>query len=182
MDGLGAFLKEAVEWVKGWWPFRIVREWEQGIRVTGGRITKLLRYDNGRWPLRGVHAFWPRLGEIIVEECNWDVAETAPQTLTTKDGKVVSVAFAFQYRIRDLRLYYTSIQDQDTTVVGQVRGAAGQVVHELDLAELHKELPEAMLKAARSNMHGWGVDIRHITPTTQVEAQVLRIIGELPGS
>lgn len=182
MGGLGDFLKQAADWIKGWWPFRIVREWEQGIRVQGGAITKLLTHNNARRPFPGVHAFWPRLGQVIVEECNWDVAETPPQTLPTCDGHSVTVAFAIQYRIRDLRLYYTNIHDQEPTIVAQVRGAAGQVVPELGLEGLQKTLPEAMAEAVRRNTYGWGLEIRHVTPTTIVEAQALRLIGDKPGT
>jgi hypothetical protein len=176
--GLGDFLKLAWDWVWEWWPIRIVRQWEQGIRIRAGKVTKLLRYDNGPLPgLRGLHFFWPRLGEIIIEECNWELTQTDLQSLTTKDGEVVSMSFALQFRIRDLGLYYLNLHDHEASLLETVRAAAGMTVPECDWETLRSAAwRDTMYERVRKSIHGWGLEVKLVAPTTLVSAQTFRLI------
>lgn len=178
MTGVGEFLAKAVDWVYEWWPFRLVREWEQGIRLYAGEVTGTLTHRNGLPGARGLHFFCPKLGEIITQECNWEIIESRMQTVVTKDGRAITVGFAVQYRIRDLKLYYTSIHDHAETTAGAVRAAAGSVVPTFRWEELSGALAAAMLNATKTKMYGWGLEVKDVTPTTLVDAQTLRLITD----
>jgi regulator of protease activity HflC (stomatin/prohibitin superfamily) len=181
--GLGDAIRYLLDLALEWWPVRIVREWEQGIRLTSGAIgAEVLTFSNGPTPgLRGLHFFWPKLGEVIVHECNWEVAETTLQTLVTRDGRAVTVGFAVQFRISDLRLFYKSVHDHEATVLEAVRGAAGATVPTMDWEGLSGALAAAMLAATKSSVRGWGLEVKYVVPTTLVDARPIRLIQDAPG-
>jgi len=182
--GLGDAIRYLLDLALEWWPVRIVREWEQGIRLTSGTIgPEVLTHTNGPLPgLRGLHFFYPKLGEVIVHECNWEVAETTLQTLVTRDGHAVTVGFAVQFRIHDLRLYYRGVHDHEATVLEAVRGAAGATVPTFELSSLSGDLAAAMLAASKASLRGWGLEVKYVVPTTLVAARTFRLIQDGPSS
>lgn len=175
---LSDFLTKAVDWIYDFWPLRIVREWELGIRLQSGSIVKQLDAGNG---IRksGVHWFIPRLGEIIVHECNLEVVETEPQTIETADGYSVTVQWAVTYCITDLINYYVSIQNQDDTVLGAVRAAAGEIIPTLAW-ETRADWARLMMEAIGEQSVNWGLDVKAVKPTTLVRAQTLRLLTDTP--
>jgi len=180
--GLGDALRYVLDLLLEWWPVRIVREWEQGIRITGGKIgAEVLTYTSGPVPgLRGLHFFWPKFGEVIVHECNWEVAETSLQTLVTSDGKPVTVGFAVQFRISDLRSFYRTVHDHEATVLEAVRAAAGSTVPGMEWSLLSGQLAAAMLAATKGAVRGWGLDVKLVVPTSLVDARAIRLIQDPP--
>lgn len=169
-------IEHVVDIVKRCWPFRIVRQWERGIRIYSGNVTKELTSSNGlRW-FRGLHTFVPVIGEIRTHECNWEVIETPPQTLVTNDGKSVTVQFAVTYRVRDLKQYYVSIQNQDHTVLGGVRASAGVIVPQTSWADLPSTLAEAMRASVSKRVRRWGLEVREVMPTTLVDSPTVRLL------
>lgn len=117
---LGEFLSKVFEYLYGYWPFRIVSAWEQGIRLRFGRITALLQ--------PGLHAFWPLVGEIHVEEVMIDVNTTPSQTVEDAEGEPVTFSLALKYRISDLAKMWSSIQDHENTVVNEITASAASLV------------------------------------------------------
>lgn len=182
MTGIGEFLAKAIEWVYEFWPLRIVNEWEQGIRLRSGAIgKKVLTSSNG---IRGggLHAFWPKLGEIITFDCNWEVSETVVQSLVSKCGKPVAAGFAIQWRISDLRLLYIAVHDQEASILKGVRAAAGTLVPTMRWEELQAvdDLSAKMLAATKKAVWGWGLDVKFVIPTTLADAAAYRLILDAP--
>ena len=173
----GEFLKEALSHLYGLWPLRIVKDWEQGVRLRHGNATALLTSTNGLFGT-GLHVFWPLLGEVLTQETNIETPETELQTHTSRDGKPVTFSLAVRYRVRDLRLLWLKIHDQEATIQEEVRSAAGSVIVELDFAEMPSKFPDAVARTAQKNMHGWGMDIISVALINYTDAQAVRLITE----
>lgn len=175
MGGIGEFLKELVGWLYDFWPFRIVRDWEQGLRVCLGRAGQPLTSRNGLFGT-GVHVFPPGVGEILVEEANVEVSETGIQTFTTRDRQTVTISFALEYRIKDMRRLYLGIHDTSATLVNATLAAAGRALSELNLDEIHDELEDIVVSEVEEKLGEWGVEVLALTPITFVVGKALRLI------
>jgi regulator of protease activity HflC (stomatin/prohibitin superfamily) len=158
------------------WPVRIIRDWEQGVRLRAGNVQALLTAHNGIGGT-GVHLFWPLLGEIFWQHTSIRAAETSLQRLTTKDGVDVSVAFTLTYQIKDLGALFTKVHDFADSILDRVRGAAGLVVPELLASELSARLQPEMDAAVRKRVRGWGLDLIDLVPTQTSRAPALHLLG-----
>lgn len=173
---IGEFLAKVLEWIYEFWPLRVVRQWEQGIRLHAGEITALLTYCDGPFPgARGLHWFVPLVGEIMVESCNWETGQSWIQSLESRDGCTVTALFSVTFRIRDLRLYYKTIHDHQATIYGAVRSAAGEVIPTLAWDERAK-VAELMLEAVKKRVRGWGLEVGDVMPAVLVRSKALRLL------
>jgi regulator of protease activity HflC (stomatin/prohibitin superfamily) len=180
MGGLGQFFLEAAAWLYDFWPWRIVREWEQGVRLLGGRATKLLKFDNARRPFRGIHAFWPGIGEILVQETNIETPETDLQDFVSGEGTQWAAAVAVTFKIHDLRAYYLRVHDADETILSEVKAAVASAGAGLSDAGMVHELGDAALELAKGQTRGWGLEIKRVQPTTLTRAQQIRLVSDAP--
>jgi regulator of protease activity HflC (stomatin/prohibitin superfamily) len=176
----GDLVRQVLEHLYGLWPLRIVRDWEQGVRLRLGNATALLTSSNGLFGT-GLHAFWPVLGEIIGQDTNIETPETSLQTYTTQDGRTVTFSLAVRYRVKDLRALWLKIHDQEATIQEEIRSAAGSVIVELDFAEMPEQFGPAVAKAAQANMRGWGLEILSVSLVNYTDAQTLRLMTEATG-
>ena len=174
---IGEFLQKVVEWIYEFWPIRIIRVWEQGVRLRAGNVTGLLTSTNG-WFGSGVHGFVPLLGEILSDEVNSRVVETGWQSLTTKDGVAVSFSLAARYRIRDLAKLYVGIHESGETIENQLSAAASLVILDMTFTELEEGFTAAVLEEARKRLNEWGVSLLEVNLFNLVKASALRLINE----
>ncbi len=173
---LGEFLQQLLEYIYELWPLRIVREWEQGIRLRAGTVVKLLTSSNGIFG-SGVHPFLPFLGEILTEECNQRVVETSWQTLTTLDGVSVSFSLAARYQIRDLSKLYVSVHDPEETIKNQL-SAAAEILDSIIAENVAAEFAPAIHDAAKKRLTEWGVKLLQVSLFNRVEAPSLRLLND----
>ena len=173
----GELLAAIGEWVWELWPFRIVNQWQQGIRITGGHIRRTLEYNNGLFKT-GIHWFIPLIGDLERLDVKTRVNELAHQTFTLRDGKAVTIAATARWRIRDLAALFDKVDDPENSVLEAIRATIGAEAVKRETAQgmIDEEFREDIAKAARKEMHGWGVDLVGVGITTVVEAQTLRLI------
>lgn len=176
---LGEFLQAIAEWVYRFWPFRVVRQWEQGVKLRAGRIRDgALTHENGLLGT-GLHAFWPVLGEIVDRDANIEVLETELQTVRLRDGTEATFSLGVRWRIRDLAALYSKVHSPTATVQEAVRSAAGEAARGFEgIDALGAGLGEAAAAGARKLMHGWGVEVIGVTPINLTAAPALRLIAD----
>lgn len=177
MAAFGELLVAWAAWLRQLIPFRIVRDWEQGVRLRAGRVTALLTSTNG---LRGtgLHLFWPLIGEVWVLPVLLRVAETTLQTVVTRDGREATISLGVRWQIRDLRALFLAVHDAEDTALDLIRGTAGSLIPGMDWSELPGQLPERMAKEVRARMRGWGVTIHEVYIVNLTASQTLRILAE----
>lgn len=161
----------------GLWPVRIIQDWEQGVRMLSGQARATLTSTNGLFGT-GLHLFVPLLGDIISEDCNIAVVETATQTVNTKDDVPASCSIGVKYRVKDLRAIYQKIHDQEQTVLEQVRSTAANIIRELQWQDLNDLLAPELEQQIKKKMHGWGVEVLECAPINLTNAQAIRLIHD----
>ncbi len=174
---LGEFFAAIADYLYGLWPIRIVMQWEQGIRVTSGKIhTTSLTSENGLFKT-GLHFFWPIIGSIECEDSNIEVIETDLQTVRLVDGSEVTFSLGTKFRIRDAAAMHAMIHDFESSVVDAIRSAAGRAAMSLlDVETARSDLAGLVLIESKRNMYGWGIKVISVDLITFTNAQALRLI------
>lgn len=167
---VGELLWRVGEWLYGYWPFRIVHAWEQGVRLRFGKITKTLG--------PGLHIFWPVIGEIITKDAVLDVNVTELQTVDTFDGESASFSLALKYKVSDLRRLYEEIQDHDATIVSEVCASAAGLVGTMDYDALEAHLGDEVWRDIHERLSEWGIDLVSVSVYNLCRAPAIRLLTE----
>lgn len=113
--------------VKGWltW-WVIVAPWERALRVRLGKRVVVLD--------AGIHFRIPGVDRIHIQGIRMRAADLPLQTVTTKDGKAITMAGVLQYAIYDLLKLYNTLQHAEDTIVNLATAIIAQYVatHGLD--------------------------------------------------
>ena len=160
----------------GLFPFRVVNEWQQGVKVRGGRIIRLCKYNNG---IRGsgVHFFWPLLEDITHIDCTHEPMETPTQSSVTKDGHSITYTLILRFRVKDARKLMRELFEGPSIVLIEALASAGGLVPTMDYEEL-RELPELVYRDIRAQLSGWGIALDKVALGTCVECPAYRLIGD----
>lgn len=148
-----------------WWI--TVAPWEQAIRVRLGKRVSLLA--------AGVHLRIPVADRFYLQSVRSRVATLPAQTLTTQDGKALTVAVTVRYRIADLLKLYETLHHAEGTVANIVLGCVGEFVTGNNLSGC---TPEALGRevAARANLAAYGLSDVAVTVMTFASVRTFRFI------
>jgi hypothetical protein len=119
----------------------IIQPWEQGIKVRlGKKITKL---DNG------MYFKIPYIDSIYVQETRLRVVGLPVQTLTTKDGKTLTITGAVGTNITDVSKLYNTLYHAETTIRNIAMSEISAYVYsknssELNLSEFQNDILEKL--------------------------------------
>jgi hypothetical protein len=120
-----------------WWV--MVAPWEQAIRVRAGKWVTLLG--------PGPHWKIPVLDKAYVQSIRRRMVNLNMQTLTTTDGKTVTVSGALGYRITDLLKLYQTLHHAEETLRTLALGEIANFVQSHAISDV---TPIAILKAVPS--------------------------------
>lgn len=101
-----------------WWV--IIMPWEQGIRVRKGSNVTLLT--------KGIYLKLPIIDSIYVQTTRIRVISLPVQTLTTKDGKTVSIIASSGYSIKDIKKLYYELFHPEMTIRNIVMGSIAEYI------------------------------------------------------
>ena len=155
----------------------VVRDWEQGVRIRLGRVSKLLTSTNGLFG-RGLHFGWFMLDEFYVDEVNLSIADTDSQTLVTKDGKVITISLTVAFKIYDLALLYKSIQDPEDSLTNRVMAICARQASKLKYEDIAELLPASTYLSAASQLHPWGVVVQDVDIVNCAPTRAIRLIQD----
>lgn len=115
-----------------WWI--LIQPWELGVRTRLGNKTKLLH--------PGVHFRIPFIDIIYVQTIRLRVVSLCPQTVSTKDGKTVTISCAVGYSISDIILLFNSLYHPEITIGNMVQGYVAEFIFSHDLVDCAPEQVE----------------------------------------
>jgi hypothetical protein len=92
----------------------IIQPWEQGLIVRKG--TSIRKVDGG------IYFKIPYIDSVYVQETRTRMVQATLQTLTTKDGKTITLNSAFGYKIKDIEKLYSSLYHPEGTVTNIIMG------------------------------------------------------------
>ena len=101
-----------------WWV--VVAPWEQGLRVRLGKRTALL--------LPGIHWRIPYLDRVYRLCTRKRIVSETGQTITTADGKVVTIGVAIQYAVVDARLLFETVARPESTLLALAQAIVADYV------------------------------------------------------
>lgn len=149
-------------------PFVVVDEWEGGVRQILGRT----RSNVGP----GLVWKWPVIGAVQTTTVTWRVTATPPQTLSYREGAERTVSFGVRWRVVDVKRLWDTIQEPESTLVDEVRSAAGELAAERHSPVFGDSLADEVLACVEETVEGWGLEVDRVRVIDHTAAQVLRLI------
>lgn len=121
-----------------WWI--VVAPWEQAVRVRLGKHVKVL----------GAGIFWriPGLDVVYRQSVRRRFSSIPTQTVTTRDGKAVTVSGALAYYIADIGTLYNTLHHAEDTIQTDAAALVARFVRDCDLADCTPGAVEASVNAA----------------------------------
>ena len=101
-----------------WW--FVVLPWEQAVRVRAGNRVRLYG--------AGVHFRVPFLDYVWIQNTRRRASNVEAQTLSTRDGKTVTVAGSLAYRVADVMALQNSLHQAAQTLMQITAGACSKYV------------------------------------------------------
>jgi hypothetical protein len=160
------YLSEMLKSLFKWWV--VVAPWQQGIRVRLGKYVTLLE--------PGIHVKLPIIDVVFMQAVRSRAQWITHQTLTTSDGKNVSLASGLQYEITNLLKLYETLHNPHDTIEQQVHGVIADYIFGRKLAELKPEaLNQHVMDTLRLDVYGiTAIDFK---VTSFVVVRTLRLIN-----
>lgn len=101
-----------------WWV--VVAPWEQGLRVRLGKRTTLL--------MPGIHWRIPYLDRLYRICTRMRMVSENGQTITTADGRVVTIGVAVEYAIADARRLFETVARPEETLLAKTQAIVADYV------------------------------------------------------
>ncbi len=111
MEWLQTLFNRFTEIFKWFW---ILQPWEQALRVRGGK--KIVKFNGG------IHFKIPYVDYIFKQNCRLRVSVVPSMTVTTLDGKTITLAGALSYRVDDVEPLYQKLHMAEDTIARQTQG------------------------------------------------------------
>lgn len=154
------FLKSFQFWI-------VIAPWESGLRVRLGRTATTL-HPGPHWRL-------PFLDRTFVQSTRLRSISDQGQTMTTRDGHVLTLSVAVFYAIDDIARLYKSVSNPETTLLYQVEGLVAECIAQTDRADLTpKGVEEFVTKRLPSTE--WGLGQLKLTVITFAFVKVFRLL------
>ena len=112
----------------------IVQPWEAGIRVRSGKYTKKLS--------KGIFFKIPYFDSVYVQEVRLRVREMPMQTLTSKDGKTLTINSSMGYSINNIEKLYNTLYRPEMTLQSIAMSGIAEVVSETNIDDISPKLLE----------------------------------------
>ena len=148
-----------------WWV--VVAPWEQAIRVRLGKRVALLH--------AGVWLRIPLVDKIYIQSIRLRVVSTHTQTLTSLDGKLLTIGATVGYSVKDILKLYQTMHFPEQTIQNIVAARIAQCV----AANPAANLTPAALGAVASNgidFSQWGLEAGQVQVTDFAFVRGYRLI------
>lgn len=129
-----------------WWV--VVAPWESGIRSRLGKHITVLG--------PGIHWRFPFIDRVYIQSVRLRMISDSGQTMTTSDGKAVTISVAIQYCIIDIHRLFTEVAHPESTLLHHVHGLIAQTVSQTTSAELSPTMLEEKV-TAQTPSEKWGL-------------------------
>lgn len=150
-----------------WWV--IIAPWEGGIRSRLGKRVTVLQ--------PGIHWRFPFIDRVYIQSVRLRMLSDSGQTMTTKNGKVVTISIALQYSIVDIGKVYASIANPEATLIFQSQGLIAQLVSTTDSDTLTPQMIEEKVTALFP-ANEWGLGQIKVWVTSFAYVRTLRLLSD----
>lgn len=166
MNYLGQ-LFEFIQKLVIWWV--TIMPWERGVHVRIGKNVKVLE--------AGLHLRIPFLDRVYVQTTRMRVVQSTIQTLTTRDGKTVTVLMSLGYTIEDIYKLYNTLYHTEQTLCNMMQGIIADEIYARDLIDC---IPSRLEELVSGKMKGedYGLDFKYLKITGFAVVKTYRLIQD----
>lgn len=153
-----------------WW--YTVMPWEQAIHVHRGNKQKI---RGG-----GMYFKIPFVDVVYIQTCRKRMMEIPMQSMTTKDGQVITVKSNLGYSISNITLLFQTLAHPEVTLGSMAMGFVSEYIRERDSRQLN---PLDLENYVKDNIKGeaYGLSGIDIKITTFAIVRVIRIMQDSSG-
>lgn len=169
MNGLFDSIKQFVQAFRVW---LIVAPWEQALRVRFGKQVRL-------WG-PGLHWKLPFIDTVYVQSVRMRIVMLDRQTVSSRDGKTITLAGSIGYCIDDIGKLYQTLHQADATIRSLAMVAIAQYVSTHEFAECVPAKIVGHLDTA-TDYASYGLGQIRINLTDFVVVKTYRLIGDQLG-
>ncbi len=148
-----------------WWI--VIASWEGALRIRLGKVTSELG--------PGIHLRVPLLDRIYVQSLRLRSIFGAGQTMTTKDGQVISVAVALEYGVKSLLQVYETLANPEAVLLFRVQGLISQHISQASSDALTPQSIQAAVNAELP-FTDWGMDRLKVHVVTFAFVKTYRLL------
>lgn len=145
----------------------VVAPWESALRVRFGKQAKSLG--------PGPHWRVPFIDRVFVQPVRLRTISDTGQTVTTKDGDVLTLSLAIAYAVEDIAKLYNSVNNPECTLLTQMQGLVAEVISTTDRRDLSPALIERTV-AQKLPSTEWGLGQLRLMVTTFAFVRVYRLM------
>ncbi len=168
---MGDFLRIVLEKLYEVWPLRVVRSYQKGVPFWLGEV--------GEEKGAGVYAFVPFFGAFEIVDVVEDVIDLPSQSITTKDGKMVTFSANVSFEVVDAVALWTQVQDFGENLSRVACGHLALKIREWtwdELQEGQRKLELSLRDTLTTRVKPWGVRVLECRLTDCVQAKQFRLI------
>lgn len=150
-------------------PFTVMDQFERGVILRFGKLHREIG--------PGFHWHWP----LAIERCLFDnvvdrTVNLGSQSLTTRDGRNVTVSGVITARIRDIKKALLEVEGFDDALKDSCYGAIAVAVSSHTWEEIQQEtFSDALTKACRDQANEYGIKIKRVQLTDKTIAKPIRL-------
>lgn len=151
----------------------IIDEYERGVVKTLG-----VRRRKNPVLVGGFHFVWPLgIDEVLVDNVVPCVDEFDEQSLTTKDGKAITMNAVVMWSISDIQKILFDVEDADSALEEGTCGIIGELVEETNWSEVHSQkFRRTVEKRVRSRVKKWGIKIHSVQFKNLTQSRAIRLL------
>lgn len=175
MEAAFAWLGQLAEWFGRFVPrVRIIQANEGGVRWKYGyKVSKVEP---------GLTIYWPLVTRIDVTSTARQTVATGTQTLTTKDGRTVSLSLLLVYRVTNPVAALNNTYEYEDTLDDVAKTAAVDVVCQHTYEWVHDhitdDVEDMIFTDAKSELRKFGIGVESASVVDFTLTRSLRILGD----
>lgn len=161
----------------------VIDEYERGVvKTLGKRRPKKhwhqfwMRSDVVLGP--GLHFVWPLgIDEVLCDNVVPCVDEFDEQSLTTKDGKSITLNVVVMWSIADVEKIFFEVEDSDSALEESVCGTVGELVSGRTWASCKSEdFAKAVKRRVSARVRKWGISIHSVQIKNLTLSRAIRLL------
>lgn len=164
------YLKETLDYLSKlfqWWI--IVEPWEVAVRTRFGKNMTVLG--------PGTHFRLPFFDIVYIQTIRLRIVHMAPQTITTKDAKTITIVCAVGYSISDMGKLYNSLSSPEGTICNIVQGEISDFVYNNDLSDCGPLKIENVI-LSKLNTSDYGIKYEYVKMVGYAVVKTYRLIQD----
>lgn len=140
------------------WFFQTIYEYEEGVKLRLGKYHKSLK--------PGIWFKWSVAEKILVHYAKDDTILLPSQKLTTKDGKTITARGVILYKIDDIKLFLTEVNQPQQAISDMAMGMISNNITTGNYEDCYNDkIMNEITKDVRREAKRWGAYVTYVKLT-----------------